>query len=227
MNTVTYSKKTCVTKMLLFALSCLLAFAVIGVPYMWLFVINNHSDLNPTLVAYGFGIILYIILLIALSIHSKKEKLGIWAFKRDKMNTKVLMLSLALGVLWQLIVVVEYYLFAGAYPLNTQTSIASILTGLFCLVILTPLTEELIFRKWIVDMMQRANFSNIAIVITSAIAFFLMHLGQNIIRIDTLIIAIPLCLIYMKYGDIRYCIIAHALNNLLAIICANNLLMCN
>lgn len=227
MNTVTYSKKTCITKMLLFTLSCLLALSVIGVPYMWLFVINNHSDLNPTLVANGFGIILCMVLLIVLSIHSNKEELGIWSFKREKMNTKVLMLSLALGVLWQLIVVAEYYLFAGAYPQNTQTSIASILTGLFCLVILTPLVEELLFRKWIVDMMRRANFSTVAIIITSAIAFFLMHLGQNIIRIDTLIIAIPLCLIYMKYGDIRYCIIAHALNNLLAIVCANNLFVCN
>ena len=227
MNTVTYSKKTCITKMLLFTLSCLLALSVIGVPYMWLFVINNHSDLNPTLVANGFGIILCMVLLIVLSIHSNKEELGIWSFKREKMNTKVLMLSLALGVLWQLIIVAEYFLFAGAYPQNTQTSIVSILTGLFCLVILTPLVEELLFRKWIVDMMRRANFSTVAIIITSAIAFFLMHLGQNIIRIDTLIIAIPLCLIYMKYGDIRYCIIAHALNNLLAIVCANNLFVCN
>lgn len=227
MNTVIYSKKTCISKMLLFALSCLLAFAVIGIPYMWLFVINNHSNLNSSLVAKGLEIILCMVLLIALSIHSNKEKLGIWSFKREKMNTKVLMFSLALGVLWQLIVVAEYYLFAGAYSQNTQINIVSILTGLFSLVILTPLAEELLFRKWIVDIMRRANFSTVAIIITSAVAFFLMHVGQNVIRIDTFIIAIPLCLIYMKYGDIRYCIIAHALNNLLAIICANNLFVCN
>jgi len=83
--------------------------------------------------------------------------------------------------------------------------------------ILGPIAEELLFRKWVVEMMKRAQAKSIFIVSVSAVLFFLLYVSQDNLRIDTLIMGAVLCVFYLKTNDIRYCIIVHSIANLIAV----------
>ena len=97
----------------------------------------------------------------------------------------------------------------GTIPL--LISIAS--TGL-----LGPFAEEMLFRKWLVSMMERGGFNTIFIIVCSSVLFFCAHLGDSFLRVDTLVFAIPLCYLFIRYHDVRYCFIAHAVCNLAGIV---------
>ena len=117
----------------------------------------------------------------------KKGKLGIWRNPSLGMNLKTAILSLALGVLWQLTIL--------------------LLTSLF-------------LRKWYISVMERASFSKIAIVVSNTLIFYAAHVGTGVWRLDTLIMAVILCLMYMRTRDVRYCVITHVTCNLLGIFSA-------
>ena len=63
-------------------------------------------------------------------------------------------------------------------------------------------------------------FAYIAIVVSNALIFYAAHVGTGVWRLDTLIMAVILCLMYIRTRDIRYCVITHVTCNLLGIFSA-------
>ena len=215
---ITYNKKVCIKKMMIFAILCLINLLLISIIYMQLFLFGNKNNPDSSLIFDGLSLCCCAFLLLMLTIISKKEQLYIWeSFNSLKIVPKFVGLALLLGLVWQLLIVGISYLGTVSYPHATQLpQIGIVLFHFFFFAILTPIAEELIFRKWLIDMMRRANFSVPIIIMTSSVLFFVCHLGYSFLRIDTLIGGVFLCILYLKSGDIRYPIIAHALNNTLA-----------
>ena len=91
-------------------------------------------------------------------------------------------------------------------PLSRQT-------GIISTVIISPISEELLFRGVFLNRLKSVVPTTFAIIITS-ILFGLLHDYSNII--SAIIFAICMCIIYIKTQNIFTCILAHALNNLLA-----------
>ena len=152
----------------------------------------------------------------------KKERLGIWRNPSLGMNLKTAILSLALGVLWQLIILLLTSLFnaPNTDPREPYT-LATLILHIFSFSIIGPIAEELFLRKWYISVMERASFSKIAIIVSNALIFYAAHVGTGFWRLDTLIMAVILCLMYMRTRDIRYCVITHVTCNLLGIFSAN------
>ena len=128
------------------------------------------------------------------------------------MNLKTVILSLALGVLWQLIILLLTSLFdaPNTDPRESYT-LATLILHIF---------SFLLLRKWYISVMERASFGKIAIVVSNALIFYAAHVGTGVWRLDTLIMAVILCLTYMRTRDIRYCVITHVTCNLLGIFSA-------
>ena len=91
---------------------------------------------------------------------------------------------------------------------------------IFSFSIIGPIAEELFLRKWYISVMERASFSKIAIVVSNTLIFYAAHVGTGVWRLDTLIMAVILCLMYMRTRDVRYCVITHVTCNLLGIFSA-------
>ena len=151
----------------------------------------------------------------------KKGKLGIWRNPRLGMNLKTAILSLALGVLWQLIILLLTSLFdaSNTEPQEPHT-LTTLILHVFSFSIIGPIAEELFLRKWYISMMERASFGKIAIVVSNALIFYAAHVGTGVWRLDTLIMAVILCLMYMRTRDVRYCVIILVTCNLLGIFSA-------
>ena len=129
----------------------------------------------------------------------KKGKLGIWRNPSLGMNLKTAILSLALGVLWQLTILLLTSLFdaPNTDPREPYT-LATLILHIFSFSIIGPIAEELFLR----------------------IIFYAAHVGTGVWRLDTLIMAVVLCLMYMRTRDVRYCVITHVTCNLLGIFSA-------
>jgi hypothetical protein len=76
-----------------------------------------------------------------------------------------------------------------------------------------PKKEHFVLR----DRTLRFIFSE-RFVLRIIVLFFLLHVSQDNLRIDTLIMGAVLCVFYLKTNDIRYCIIVHSIANLIAVI---------
>jgi membrane protease YdiL (CAAX protease family) len=63
-------------------------------------------------------------------------------------------------------------------------------------------------------------FAYIAIVVSNALIFYAAHVGTGVWRLDTLMMAVVLCLMYMRTRDVRYCVITHVTCNILGIFSA-------
>ncbi|MCR5432844.1 MAG: CPBP family intramembrane metalloprotease [Bacteroidaceae bacterium] len=137
------------------------------------------------------------------------------------MILKAAILCLALGVLWQLIILLLTSLFdaPNTDPRESYT-LATLILHIFSFAIIGPIAEELFLRKWYISMMERASFSKIAIVVSNALVFYAAHVGTSFWRLDTLIMAVILCLMYMRTRDVRYCVITHVTCNLIGIFSA-------
>lgn len=62
-------------------------------------------------------------------------------------------------------------------------------------------------------MMERGGFKPFAVF-----SVFCAHLGGPFIRVGTLVFAMPLCYLFLRYHDVSYCFIAHAVCNLTGIV---------
>ena len=171
---------------------------------------------------FGIGNLLWPLAIFTVLLYEdKKEKLGIWRNPSLGMNLKAVILSLALGVLWQLITLLLTSLFdtPNTAPREPYTLVTLIL-HIFSFSIIGPIAEELFLRKWYISVMERASFSKISIVVSNALIFYVAHVGIGVWRLDTLIMAVILCLMYMRTRDVRYCVITHVTCNLLGIFSA-------
>ena len=139
-------------------------------------------------------------LLAALAVENKIEKLDLWTVGRSGLHMKVFFISILLGLLWQLAIYFICRLSNTAYP-HPATELSPLLISIASTGLLGPFAEEMLFRKWLVSMMERGG-----------------HLGDSFLRVDTFVFAIPLCYLFIRYHDVRYCFIAHAVCNLAGII---------
>ena len=98
---------------------------------------------------------------------------------------------------------------------NNETSLELISYTLGVL-FLAPIAEELFFRKWMIDYLNRVEIKPFYILIITSFLFFIAHINltSSHIRLDALIFAITEYHIYKKYHNIKYCIFVHFMNNL-------------
>ena len=179
-------------------------------------------DIPFTRTTLDIGNLLWPLAIFAVLLYEdKKEKLGIWCNPSLGVNLKTGVLSLALGVLWQLIILLLTSLFdaPNTDPLEAYT-LATLILHIFSFSIIGPIAEELFLRKWYISMMERASFSKTAIVVSNALIFYVAHVGTGVWRFDTLMMAVILCLMYMRTRDVRYCVITHVTCNLMGIFSA-------
>ncbi|MCG2432121.1 CPBP family intramembrane glutamic endopeptidase [Aequorivita xiaoshiensis] len=98
------------------------------------------------------------------------------------------------------------------YVQSKKPNISLIYTGLYY-IILAPIFEELLFRKYMYTKLSKKYSENLSII-TSSILFSLIHLPSYRNLIPTLIFGIICCIIYKKTKNISYTIILHILANL-------------
>ena len=192
----------------------LASFILMGVfllPY-FAYIFGRDIPFSRTILDIG-NLLWPLAIFVVLLYEDKKEKLGIWRNPSLGMNLKMAILSLALGVLWQLIILLLTSLFdaPNTDPRESYT-LATLILHIFSFAIIGPIAEELLLRKWYISVMERASFGKIAIVVSNALIFYAAHV--------TLIMAVILCLMYMRTRDVRYCVITHVTCNLLGIFSA-------
>ena len=216
---MTYSKKECVFKMAMGFLASFILMAVFLLPY-FVYIFKHDIPFSHTTLDVG-NLLWPLAIFIVLLYQDKKEKLGIWRNPGLGMNMKTVILSLALGIIWQLLALLLASLFdtPNTDPKETY-SLWTLILHIFSFSIIGPVAEELFLRKWFISMMERASFSKMTIIVSNALIFYVAHVGTGLWRIDTLIMAVILCLLYMRTKDVRYCVITHVTCNLLAIISA-------
>jgi len=200
---MTYSKKECIFKMTRVFLASFILMGVFLLPY-FAYIFGRDIPFSRTILDIG-NLLWPLAIFVVLLYEDKKEKLGIWRNPSLGMNLKTVILSLALGVLWQLIILLLTSLFdaPNTDPRESYT-LATLILHIFSFAIIGPIAEELL----------------LAIVVSNALIFYAAHVGTGVWRLDTLIMAVILCLTYMRTRDIRYCVITHVTCNLLGIFSA-------
>ena len=98
------------------------------------------------------------------------------------------------------------------YAKSEKSNISIIYNGISVLII-APIFEELIFRKYMYSELIKKYSSNLSIIISS-VFFSLIHLPSYRNLIPTFIFGIVCCLVYRKTKNISYTIILHFLANL-------------
>ena len=217
MNNITYSKSKCAGRITVFLVICLVGAILVGAPFMGLFLNSDGNATAPQSMPDLMSIACSAFLLAALAVENKIEKLDLWTVGRSGLHMKVFFISILLGLLWQLAIYFICRLSNTAYP-HPATELSPLLISIASTGLLGPFAEEMLFRKWLVSMMERGGFNTIVIIVCSSVLFFCAHLGDSFLRVDTLVFAIPLCYLFIRYHDVRYCFIAHAVCNLAGII---------
>ena len=201
---MSYSKSKCAGRITVFLVICLVGAILVGAPFMGLFLNSDGNATAPQLMPDLMAMACSTFLLVALAVDNKIEKLDLWTLGRSGLHMKIFFISILLGLLWQLAI----YL----------TELSPLLISIASTGLLGPFAEEMLFRKWLVSMMERGGFNTIFIIVCSSVLFFCAHLGDSFLRVDTLVFAIPLCYLFLRYHDVRYCFIAHAVCNLAGIV---------
>lgn len=214
---MTYSKIRCVARIAIFLVVCLVGSVLVSAPFMSL-LLNNGSDTTATQSMTDYiAMACSAFLLVALAIENKIEKLDLWMLGRSGLHVKLFFISVLLGLFWQLFIYLICQLSKAVYPHPATTELTPLLISVVATGLLGPFAEEMLFRKWLVSMMERGSFKPVVIILYSSVLFFCAHLGDSFLRIDTLIFAIPLCYLFIRYHDVRCCFIAHAVCNLTGI----------
>ena len=200
-------------------LASFILMCVFLLPY-FAYIFSRDIPFSRTILDIG-NLLWPLAIFVVLLYEDKKEKLGIWCNPSLGVNMETAILSLALGILWQLIILLLTSLFdaPNTDPREPYT-LATFILHIFSFSIIGPIAEELFLRKWYISMMERASFSKTAIVVSNALIFYVAHVGTGVWRFDTLMMAVILCLMYMRTRDVRYCVITHVTCNLMGIFSA-------
>lgn len=83
---------------------------------------------------------------------------------------------------------------------------------LFSAAVLTPVAEELFFRKLMIDSLRR-TYSTSGTVLISSLLFTAMHFS-HVYYVSTFVFAITLALLYLQSKSILICMAAHGVYNL-------------
>ena len=83
-------------------------------------------------------------------------------------------------------------------------------------VLITPIIEELFFRKWMVTYLERKDIKPIYILLITSVLFFIVHTNAQYtyFRFDTLLSGAIFYYIYTRYRNIKYCISVHMIWNM-------------
>lgn len=106
----------------------------------------------------------------------------------------------------------EYY---KEYSLTSQTFTSQVLLFV-SFVIITPICEEIYFRKYCYNYL-RENFTLKLSILVTFLVFFLFHPLPSLV-FSTLLFTAFVCIVYERTRDIKYPILIHALNNSLGLI---------
>lgn len=100
---------------------------------------------------------------------------------------------------------------------KTNETVVEMIVGVISLVLLSPVTEELFFRKWMISYLERANIKPVYIFAITSFLFFIPHTNflAGYFRFDILLFGAVQYCIYKKYRDVRYCMFVHCINNLI------------
>ncbi len=217
MNIIGYNKIKCLCRITAFLIICLLGSILVSAPLIGLFINRGSNAVTFKSAPDMMVMACSAFLLVALAVENKIEKLDLWTFERSRLQMKVVFISVLLGLLWQLTIYLICQFSKAAYPHPATTELFPLLISVVATGLLGPFTEEMLFRKWLVSMMERSRFKPIVIILCSSVLFFCAHLGDSFLRVDTFIFAIPICYLFIRYHDVRYCFIAHAVCNLTGI----------
>ncbi|MFD1417927.1 CPBP family intramembrane glutamic endopeptidase [Companilactobacillus keshanensis] len=193
----------------------LFVYQLCTIPFIAGMAINNHIGyLVVTVISVSiFGLFLY-----ALWKYFKKD-----FFFKTNITTNV---HLELVIFIVAIVVVGY--FSGFFPESDNQKIVldqlhgNTINTILTTVFLGPVAEELIFRGLIAKLFfpkitdKRTAFWYILV---SSLAFGLAHVTSfSLTVIPYILMGVILALAYVRFGDIRYSIFLHFLNNLISAI---------
>lgn len=110
-------------------------------------------------------------------------------------------------------------------PLNLEdfdqtANFAEMKESWLCLILLCfvgPMAEEFTFREGILRSLKKNGLNPWIAIFTSAFAFGIIHVDPMQV-IPAIALGIALGVLYHKTGDLRLCLIAHILNNTLAVL---------
>lgn len=174
----------------------------LAMPYNMLMVISSIGMIA------GLGFVFLLV--------NKKYKIKF--FEKNPINFKLLLLSIIIGLTVSTVIGhLPTMLFPNGKPAeNPVTNDFSFMT-IIVAVILAPIIEELIFRKYFMDAARKRGLSSILFIILTSVIFALTHDPSSIIYIAAMIIlGIVLALCYQRSKVILYSMIIHGVNNILA-----------
>lgn len=161
MSNMNYSKIRCAGRIAIFLAVCLVGSVLVSAPFLSL-LLNNDDDATVTQSMTDYiAMACSAFLLAALAVEDKIEKLDLWAIGRSRLQIKVVFISVLLGLLWQLSIYLICQFCKAAYPHSTTTELSPLLISVVATGLLGPFTEEMLFRKWLVSMMERSCFKPI------------------------------------------------------------------
>ena len=143
-----------------------------------------------------------------------------------RLSAKYTITAIALGCAWYGIAILCSYIITGEIAFATiKGSLWEYIFQFIGVVMVAPIIEELFFRQWIPSYMSKHGFSNVTSIAVSALLFYSIHLEAVTTpywydNIDTFFMSILLSLCYVYTKDIRYCIIAHMVSNIIALFVA-------
>jgi membrane protease YdiL (CAAX protease family) len=183
------------------------------------------SDAWATLVYQTAGV-LPIIVAICIAVFLLKGKLSDLGFKKSRISL-VLTSTLTVFAGYILVTIVISSLLAFVLPenvLNAEqdlgietdfSSMATTLPLMISVLVLAPITEEIIFRGFIFKGL-RSKFSFWTAAIVSSLAFAAVHLQWNV-AFDVFILAIGAAWLMERTGSIYAAILLHVIKNSVAI----------
>lgn len=125
---------------------------------------------------------------------------------------------LGLGLAIALMARIYYHLFSpySAGSENITYHGLEAICMFISIVLITPIIEELFFRKWMVTYLERKDIKPIYILLITSVLFFIVHTNAQYtyFRFDTLLSGAILYYIYTRYRNIKYCISVHMIWNM-------------
>ncbi len=102
---------------------------------------------------------------------------------------------------------------------GAEPPMAGIVIAAICGILLSPVTEELFFRKWMIPYLEKAGVKPAYILVITSLLFFMAHIDyvHGYFAFERLLLGAVLSYIYIKRRDIRSCIWVHFVNNLIVI----------
>ena len=137
------------------------------------------------------------------------------SFSIGRFSYSWLLISTVIGGFSSLLSIIANVIRNGEIPVNSNSLLTSIV-----LITITPIVEELFYRKWIYHYLSKYSVSVFTIGLISSLLFYISHwlpFSEYLwfYRIDTLILGIFLFILYQRTKNIRYCIFAHMVESLI------------